>query len=223
MGFETWILILFDAAGVWLLLRPSDPMNLWTAGRAPASDLDRFIARLLGVIILWTQVTTWADQAKNTNAEPIMHWFSIVIGVCAVVFLGYHFVALLRSKPNRRTQVGEARWRSLPPESEEETRVRYRAAWRKYRRLCIAFPVLFAGWLPFGYVFFAVFRLFHWDWHIAMMIALAWIPFIPIVGWQWSNWQCPRCGYAFKGKYDLFFPKRCHYCNLPMWAESPDE
>ncbi len=223
MGVEIWILILFDVVGVWLLVRPSDLMNLWTAGRAPASDLDRFIARLVGVILLWTQVTTWVGQAKGTNAQVIMHWLSLVIGVCAVVFLGYHFVTILKSRPDRRTQVEEAKRRSVLLESDEEARVRYRAAWQKYRKLRIAFPLLILGWLPFGVVLSAVFRLFHWDWHIAMIILLAWIPFVPIVGWQWSFWQCPRCGYAFKGKYDPFFPKCCHYCELPMWAESPGQ
>jgi len=226
MGIEkisTWVLILFDAVGVWLLARPSDLMNLWTAHRIPADDWDRFIARLLGVILIWTQITTWVSRAKNTNAEPIMHWFSIVTGVCAVVFLGYHFAALFTSEPGRGTQVGETNRRFLLPEQEEEARARYRAAWQKYRRLRLLFPLLILGWLPFGVVLSAVFRLFRWDWHIAMIILLAWIPFMPIVGWQWSFWQCPRCGYAFKGKYDFFFPKRCHYCELPMWAESSDE
>lgn len=218
----TWIFILFDLVGVWLLVRPSDPMNLWTARRAPASELDRFIARLVGVIILWAQVTRWVSQAKNTNAEPIMHWFSIAIGVCGVVFIGYHFVGLLASKPHLPPQMQEAKRRSIPSESDEETSARYRAAWRKYRRLRVAFPLVILGWLPFGFVLFSVFRSFHWNGDIAMIIMLGWIPFMPIVGWQWSFWQCPRCGYAFKGKYDLFFPKRCHYCDLPRWAESPD-
>jgi hypothetical protein len=121
-NISTWILIVFDAMGVWLLVRPSDLMNLWTARRAPASEVDRFIARLVGVILLSTQVTTWASRAKNTNAEPIMHWLSIFLGVCAVVFLGYHFVRLLASKPDRRAQVAVAERRFLLPESDEETR-----------------------------------------------------------------------------------------------------
>jgi len=226
MGIENiskWIFILADPLGVWLLVRPSDLANLWTARRAPASDVDRFFARLLGVILLWTQVATWVGQAKNTNAEPVMRWLSIVIGACALVFLGYHFGALLKSGPNRRTQMEEAKRRSMRLESDEEARVRYRAAWRKYRRLRVAFPLLSLGWLPFGVVLSEVFSLFHWDWHIPIIILLAWIPFVPIVGWQWSFWQCPRCGYAFKGKYDPFFPKCCHYCELPKWAESPDQ
>jgi hypothetical protein len=216
----TGIFILFDLLAVWLLVRPSGLLRLWTAHRVPASDGDRLVARLVGAIILWTQVARWVVQAKGTNAQVIMHWLSIVFGVCAVSFLGYHSVVLFASKSNRRAPVGEAKWRSLPQESEEETRARYRGAWQKYRKLRIAFPLLLLGWLPFGYLVSAVFRFFDWDTNIVMIMLLVWIPFIPIVGWQWSFWQCPRCGFAFKGKYDPFFPKCCHHCNLPMWAES---
>ena len=100
----------------------------------------------------------------------------------------------------------EAKRRFTRSESDEETRARYKAAWRKYRRLRIAFPLLVLGWLPFGYVVSAVFRFFHWNVDFLMIALLAWIPFIPIVGWQWSFWRCPRCGYAFKAIYRSLFP-----------------
>lgn len=222
LNFSTWILILFDFLGVWLLVRPSDLVNLWSAHRVPASYWDRFTARLVGVIMLSGQVANLVSRAKNTEAEPIMHWLSIIFWVAAVAFLGYHFVRLFGSKPDRRRQVDEAKRRFLLPESEEESRVRYKTAWQKYRRLRVLFPLAFLGWLPFGYVGSAVFRFFRWNTDIVMILLLAWIPFISIFGWQWAFWQCPRCRYAFKGIYDPFFPKRCHYCDLPMWAESPD-
>ncbi len=152
-----------------------------------------------------------------------MHLLSIIFWVGAVVFLGYQLIRLFKSKPDRRMQVDEGRRRFLLPESEEESRVRYRAAWQKYRRLRVLFPLAFLGWLPFGVAVFLVFGLFHWNPYIATIIVLAWIPFISIFGWQWAYWQCPRCGYAFKGIYDPFFPKRCYYCDLPMWAESPGQ
>jgi len=223
LNTSTWILIFFDAAGLWLLVRPSDLVNLWTARRSPASDIDRFFVRLVGVMLLWAQATRWVSQAKNTHAEAIIRWFWIIFGVGAVAFIGYQFVGLFESKPDRHTQVAEAKRRYVLRESEEEARTRYRGAWRKYRRLRIAFPLVFLGWLPFGFVLGAVFRFFDWNQNIAGIIILAWIPFMSIFTWQWAFWQCPRCRYAFRGKYDLFYPKRCHYCELPMWAESPDQ
>jgi len=55
-----------------------------------------------------------------------------------------------------------------------------------------------------------------------MVFILAYIPYMSVVGWQWAYWQCPRCNKAFRGRYP-FYPKRCYYCGLPKWAESPDE
>ena len=108
-------------------------------------------------------------------------------------------------------------------ETREEITARYSAAWKRYRRLRVAFPLSFLGWLPFAYVGGTLFRLLHWNTNILMILTLAWIPFMSIFSWQWAFWQCPRCGYAFKGKFDAFFPQHCHHCGLPMWAESPDE
>jgi hypothetical protein len=218
-----WILIPFDAMGVWLLARPGDLINFWTARRAPASDVDRFVARALGVIILWTQIAAWAAQGKRSNAEPTLRWSLIAVGLGALVFLGYHFLRLLASRPDRCAEVEEAKRHRIRSESDEEARGRYGAAWQKYRRLRIAFPLLTLGWLPFGFLLFRAFRFLRWNENVAMIIMLALIPFMPVLGWQWSFWQCPRCGYAFKGKSDPFFPKRCHYCELPMWAESPNQ
>ena len=100
-----WILIPFDAMGVWLLARPGDLINFWTAHRAPASEVDRFVARVLGVIILSTQIAAWAAQAKRSNAEQALRWFLIAVGLGALVFLGYHFLRLLASRPD---QIGRA-------------------------------------------------------------------------------------------------------------------
>jgi hypothetical protein len=86
--------------------------------------------------------------------------------------------------------------------------------------LRIAFPLVFLGWLPFGYIVGAVFRFLNWNEFIAGIIILAWIPLILIVGWPWPFWKCPQCGSAFKGIYDPFFPKHCRHCGLPKWGES---
>lgn len=223
LNTSTWILLFFDVLGVWLVARPSDLINLWTARRIPVSELNRFLLRLFGMFLLSMQVMHWELRAKSSNSGSMTRWFSIAFGVAAVAFLGYHFAGLFTSKLDQRTQVDKANRRYLLPESEGEAKVRYRAAWQKYRRLRVAFPVAFLGWLPFGYLLGAAFRFLNWNGYVAGIMILAWIPLIPIFGWQWSFWQCPRCGYAFKGPHQPFFPKRCHHCQLPIWAESPDD
>ena len=153
----------------------------------------------------------------------IEYVWKATIGVTVIVLLGY-LVGVLSSKFDLRPRIER---RYLLPESEDEARARYRAAWQEYRKLRILFPVAFLGWLPFVIVLSAVFSFFHLSGNIAgvvwVTLALAWIPFMSISSWRWANWKCPRCGQAFKWSYDHFFPKHCHYCNLPMWAESPDE
>ena len=146
-----------------------------------------------------------------------------ILGVSALVFLGY-LVGLFSSKFDLRPRVER---RFLLPESEDEARARYRAAWQKYRKLRVLLPITILGWIPYGVVLIAVFEAFDLlgnAWAVIWAIlALVWVSFISIVSWQWAFWKCPRCGQRFKWGGDLFFPKHCHYCNLPMWAESPDE
>lgn len=161
----------------------------------------------------------WAGPGERTNTEPIMHWLWIILGGSALLLIGY-FVGLFASKFDQRARVER---RFLMPESEEEARARYRAAWRKYRRLRLEFLFSIPSWLVFGILLSGLFRLFGWNQKIALVFILAYIPYMSVVAGQWNYWQCPRCGKAFKWSGDLFFPKRCHYCNLPIWAESPND
>ena len=145
--------------------------------------------------------------------ESIWTWI-LVVGVSAIVFLGYHFMIRVDEAERRRF---------LLPESEVEAKARYRAAWRKYRRLRYEVPLLIPGWFVFAVLLTGFFRLVGWNQKIAVVFILAYVPYTSFVAGQWNYWQCPRCGKAFKWSGDLFFPKRCHYCNLPMWAESPNQ
>jgi hypothetical protein len=130
----------------------------------------------------------------------------IILGVSALVLLGY-LVGLFGSKFDLRPRVER---RFLARESQEEARARYTAAWKRYQRLRVAFPLVFLGCLPFVYIGGAVFRFFGWIANFLMMLALAWIPFMSIFSWQWAFSKCPRCDKAFKWIGDLFFPKHCH-------------
>jgi len=144
--------------------------------------------------------------------ENIWTWI-FILGSSALSFFGYFFVIRLEEKQRRRF---------LLPESDDEARARYRTAWQKYRRLRLEFPLSIPGWLVFAMLLGGLFRLFGWNQKIAMVIILAYIPYMSVVAARWNYWQCPRCGQAFKWSGDLFFPKHCHHCNLPMWAESPN-
>ena len=106
-------------------------------------------------------------------------------------------------------------------ETAEEARVRYKTAWRKYRRLRLEFPLSIPGWFVFSELLGAIFRLFDLNQHVAMVFILAYVPYMSFLGCQWMYWQCPRCGKSFKGR-SPFYPKCCYYCGLPKWAEPPD-
>ena len=147
-----------------------------------------------------------------------MSWLLVILGGSALILLGY-LVGLFSSKFDLQPQVER---RFLVPETEEEARTRYRAAWQKYRRVRLEFPLSIPGWLVFGMLLSGLFQLFGWNQKIAMVLTLTYIPYMSVVAGRWNYWQCPRCGQHFKWGGDLFFPKHCHYCNLPMWAESSD-
>lgn len=109
-------------------------------------------------------------------------------------------------------------------ETRDETTARYRSAWRRYRRLRFEFPLLIPGWFVLSMLLGGLFRLLGWNQHVVMVLSLAYIlVYGSVVAIQWNYWKCPRCGKEFKADYDLFFPKNCCHCGLPMWAESPEE
>ena len=218
----TGMFVLLDLLGIWLLVHPGGLARFRTARRTLISGTDRLIGRLVGALILWTQFLRWAGPTKNRNVHVALEGSLFLILATAAVFVAFKIVGSIRSNKSSGKSVGKDEWRAAGPESEAETKARYQAAWARLRRLRVAFRVLLFAWLPFAYLLFSAFRLLRWDQDVAMIVVLAWIPFMPVAGWKWSYWKCPRCGYAFKGKYDLLFPKHCHHCGLPMWAESPD-
>lgn len=219
---KVWIVgfLFLDFLGIWLLLYPSGPVKLWTAGRAAISDKDRFIGRLVGALIIWTQFLMWAGSTTNRGIRITLEASLFVIFATAAVFLVFRITAPRMGKGSADS-VGMERWRVAEVEPDADTKARYKAAWERLRRLRFLFGLLFLGWLPFAYLLFLVFRLLHWNENIAMILVLMWIPFMPVVAWKWSYWKCPRCGYAFKGKYSLFFPRHCNHCGLPIWADGP--
>jgi hypothetical protein len=216
------MMILASAFALWLVVHPRSLVDLCTARRMPASEWDIFFARLAGGVLIWLTVFLVIHRMSSVAARFTLVALWEVIGICGVVFLGYELASRRMSRRDQRVLSEEPALPTSETETPEETRARYRAAWRKYRRLRFEFPLLIPGWFAFGALLGGIFRLFRWNQHIAMVFIVAYVPFMSVVGWQWSFWQCPRCRKAFKGKYP-FYPKRCYYCGLPKWAESADE
>lgn len=137
----------------------------------------------------------------------------ILLWLVATSFLIYRFA--MRSQRVER--------RFLLPESEDEARTRYKAAWQKYRRLRLMVLLSIPGWFVFSILVSGLFWLFGWNQKIAMVFILAYIAGWSFMFAHWNDWQCPRCGRPFKWQGDLVFPNHCQHCNLPKWAESSAE
>jgi hypothetical protein len=114
------------------------------------------------------------------------------------------FCGSLHIQAHRRTQI-EHNGTSCCRNRRRKTKARYSAAWKRYRMLRVAFPLVFLGYLPFGYIGGAVFRFFGWNTDFLMMRMLAWVPLMSIFIWRWAFWQCPRRGYGFRGLTDPSF------------------
>jgi hypothetical protein len=101
------------------------------------------------------------------------------------------------------------------------------AAWRRYRRVSWAFWILFVFFLP-GMA--AINRAFGSAGGGApvLIAAPAWMIAFSVIGYQKSNFRCPRCGELFFRKFDdrawrkvwVYnpFARRCMHCGLPKWT-----
>lgn len=214
--------ILAGAIALWFIVHPRSIVNLWTARRMPASKWDVFFARLGGGIFIWIEVSAFINRVSSRATHATLAAFWSVIGICGVVFLGYQLATQTMSGRDQGVLFEEPTRSTSETATAEETRARYRASWRKYRRLRLEFPLSIPGWFVFSELLGGIFWFFRWNQKVAMVFILAYIPYMSVVGWQWAYWQCPRYRKSFKGKYP-FYPKHCYYCGLPKWAESPDE
>jgi hypothetical protein len=153
--------LLLDVLGIWFLVHPSGPVRLWTARRTAISGADRFIGRLVGAVILWTQFLRWAGQTKNRNIHVALEGSLLLILATTAVFLVTKVAGSTTSKKSSGKSLDKDQWHAAGPESEEETKARYKAAWARLRRLRVAFGLLFFGWLPSAYLLFSAFRLLY--------------------------------------------------------------
>ena len=216
------LMILGGVIALWFLVYPQSFVALWTGRRMPASKWDVFFARLGGGVFIWIEVSAFINRVSSRATHATLAPVWGVIGICGVAFLGYQLASQIMSKRDQEVLSEEPARSISETETAEEATARYRAAWRKYRRLRLEFRLSIPGWFVFSELLGGIFWFFGWNQKVAMVFILAYIPYMSVVGWQWAYWQCPRCNKAFRGRYP-FYPKRCYYCGLPKWAESPDE
>ena len=98
----------------------------------------------------------------------------------------------------------------------------YERDWQKYKRIRNQFWLIFAGYVPVGFVVaFVSLRLFH-TFVPGFAFAIAWIASFLVAGLRVSMWRCPRCGKWFSATwwYNLgFLAKRCVHCGLRKYED----
>jgi hypothetical protein len=110
----------------------------------------------------------------------------------------------------------------------------YSATWSRYRLWSWAFWIGFASYLP-GLALAS--REFGWtrDGNVGAIFvtAFVWMLAWAAIGYQKTNFRCPRCGEEFFNKFDNRpwrmawwhnpFARRCMHCGLRKWADkNPD-
>jgi hypothetical protein len=109
----------------------------------------------------------------------------------------------------------------------------YSAAWRRYRLWSWAFWIVFVSYLPAMASLNRVLRPMRDSGNVIFFAALLWMVAFAVIGYQKSNFECPRCGELFFRKFDDRrwrrdwlhnpFARRCMHCGLPKWAaRDPD-
>jgi hypothetical protein len=107
----------------------------------------------------------------------------------------------------------------------------YSAAWRRYRRYCRAFWIVFVLYLPALAFLNRALGPIRGRGTVIFCTAALWMVGFTIIGYQKSNFRCPRCGELFFRKFDDRpwrmgwqhnpFARRCMHCSLHKWAPDP--
>lgn len=111
----------------------------------------------------------------------------------------------------------------------------YATAWRSYRCWSRAFWLVFFGYLPaVASLVDRVVRRTYGDAAntTTLFIALAWMIAFAVIGYQKTNFSCPRCGEMFfrawdgrpwrKDWHSNPFARSCRHCGLRKWSVEED-
>jgi hypothetical protein len=104
----------------------------------------------------------------------------------------------------------------------------YSAAWLGYRRWSRAFWIMFVSYLPVLAFIGRALGPARSGGPIILCAAALWLVAFAIIGYEKSNFRCPRCGELFFCKFDNRpwrmswqrnpFARHCMHCGLSKWA-----
>ena len=195
---------------IWLSVRTVDCLRFVTGHTVPFAKRTVLLLKVLALII-------GAGGIFGIALDLGLSWYFALLPAGVVVFLA------LREK-TREIVVAK------PPQST----IAYHSAWEEYRRLrrstmrcSITFVAVFIGSAAF---MFAIEAAKSQTVQIAVLVIaattlLASIALMSYTQLTFVRWRCPRCGCAFRGLLWPwpFLPKRCRYCGLPRWQDTPGE
>ena|SRR5689334_1947372 len=104
----------------------------------------------------------------------------------------------------------------------------YSAKWRHYRRWSRAFWIVFVLYLPALAFLGRVLGPTRRGGPVIFGAAVVWMAAFAIIGYQKTNFRCPKCEEPFFYKFDNRpwrmswqhnpFARSCIHCGLPKWA-----
>ena len=118
-------------------------------------------------------------------------------------------------------------------ETPTQSATDFRDAWRRFKRLRIAWLVVTLGLvlIPLGLEFRMIPVLLSIPHHGIIVPIVLFVPFILITR-KLADWVCPRCGRPFEGYGPklrdwertwrmLALPRQCVHCGLPKYSFDP--
>lgn len=194
---------------IWLAVRTVDCLRFVTGHAVPFAKRTIWLVKILALIV-------GAGGVFGLALGLGLLWYFAVLPAGVVVLF-----ALLEKTRNI----------VIPP--PQQSPAAYHTAWEEYRRLRVN---VWRSWFAAGIVFVTGIFISRFGEGlsksgqiagvaVAGMAILASLVMMYYAQWKLYHWRCPRCGCAFRGLLWPwpFLPKRCRYCELPRWQDTPSQ